>query len=1550
MADVIPTTILLNAKDNTRPAFAKLDRNLKKANIQTKRLDSGYNNLTGSVIRATVVLVAFTAAAAAIGGSIGAAKRFGKQMAEISTLIDTTKESLTDYADVVDDLIKTYGGDFQTTSKALYDTISAGAGTVAEATTILKAANVAAIAGVSDIATATDALTTILNSYSMSASNATAVSDLLFATVKAGKTTLGEIAPAIGKVTPLAASMGVSFAEVGAAIATVTATGLSTSEVVTSLKAVIANIIKPTADAAAMAEHLGFSFTSANLRAKGFGGFMAELKEKTEAMGVAPVEAIEKLFGSVEGLNTALALAANGGKAFEKNLSLMGRSAGMTAEAFAKMTGTFDFQWNAMVGKIKVGAKNFGSVFTDFLIKPLMHINDNFQIWGFQIEHTFAQVMDVTDWLVDGVILQFKKWQGAFDWIVDKVITPISDGFKDLYEKVVGSSYVPELVRDVIFWFDKWSLLASNILGFFINPLIMGFQFLTASVGVTLDFMAEKFGFLELIKLPGIADWFGGWEPKAKEASNTLADVATIFSAATATGLMRKFFGVSIILLAWKLYDGIVNKITGYSNALKANRLIAFQAAQANNKALKEQQKFFEDRKKFAGEYGKQLQKIMNSGGSRSLVRRFFGGSDEWTLAQAKAKDAINGAKAAMKGISIDAKGKAKQSFLNRVIFGKLSQEEILGRINESTDAMKKAQTELNGFGAKQRGFFAIAKNGFKEVGLSFLRTGEAAKNLGGKLSIVGNKIRLIGTANTPIKKLEGAFKTLSTVAINELGKISPKAAVAAESMRMKFVKAIQMTGSAIKHLGGDIVSMGGRFNGVIRHITQGVAAGKAKIMTFVPRGLVSTAVWGAKGFAAGSKLVLKGAKTTFMKVAGMAGRARSMVTGGLMAGLMFGGDLTMAAGAAKATKDTGNFFKNIQAQTSAAVDAIPSTSLAMLAMFGPIGAVIGIAALAFKHWDTIKAVFNNFIAWIGQQDWGKILLEAFVFAADGLLAIGTWITDMTIKGIMAVGSAFADLGIWIWDQIVDAFTFDDFGTEFMKSLKSFGSEIVDLFLTWNPLALWFKGIKEIASLVGLISSGPTAQEKEKESNNPMAHMATGGQVKGAGTATSDSIAAMLSNGEFIVNADSTEKFLPLLEMINKPQGFRQGGSARRDEPVKKGTGPTSSGGTLVGGATLESIFAKSGAATAKNQFIATFGNVDFSEARKFLNSLFGFKLSVKDIEGMDPVLLQQITQSMRKLEETTTTTVRDLEGFTPASTEMSNALQVSSSRTAEWQAELVDLIEPLIAVKDEQEKYAAALKESAEALLNFGDGWRETMEAWRAGFAVVEDGKIAAGQFIELISGVTDTLVDSLAESTNLKDLANNIKDFFTDFLENTAKDVAKRSIKSAISGAIPGLNDAGEGQSNVFNATGQVLMNVTGPVTMTGGNIGAAGGTGGGFAASILGALGGGSSSSSADPGVARQVSGYAKGGIPPVGQVSLVGEKGPELFMPSQKGRIIPNNQIKNMNNQAVNINQTLNISEATNPEQFQKELAKNNQNIVSMVQRSYERRGKNGGPLG
>lgn len=52
-------------------------------------------------------------------------------------------------------------------------------------------------------------------------------------------------------------------------------------------------------------------------------------------------------------------------------------------------------------------------------------------------------------------------------------------------------------------------------------------------------------------------------------------------------------------------------------------------------------------------------------------------------------------------------------------------------------------------------------------------------------------------------------------------------------------------------------------------------------------------------------------------------------------------------------------------------------------------------------------------------------------------------------------------------------------------------------------------------------------------SKSKMAAVATGGFMRGPGTGTSDDIPAWLSNGEFVMNANATKRFRPLLEHLN---------------------------------------------------------------------------------------------------------------------------------------------------------------------------------------------------------------------------------------------------------------------------------------------------------------------------------------------------------------------------------------------------------------------------------
>ncbi len=83
------------------------------------------------------------------------------------------------------------------------------------------------------------------------------------------------------------------------------------------------------------------------------------------------------------------------------------------------------------------------------------------------------------------------------------------------------------------------------------------------------------------------------------------------------------------------------------------------------------------------------------------------------------------------------------------------------------------------------------------------------------------------------------------------------------------------------------------------------------------------------------------------------------------------------------------------------------------------------------------------------------------------------------------------------------------------------------------------------ALILASLGIGTGASFGAKFSSNFGKGFATGGEVVGAGTGTSDSVPAMLSNGEYVLNADAVERLgIPLLNGLNtgRLQGFAAGG------------------------------------------------------------------------------------------------------------------------------------------------------------------------------------------------------------------------------------------------------------------------------------------------------------------------------------------------------------------------------------------------------------------------
>jgi hypothetical protein len=228
--------------------------------------------------------------------------------------------------------------------------------------------------------------------------------------------------------------------------------------------------------------------------------------------------------------------------------------------------------------------------------------------------------------------------------------------------------------------------------------------------------------------------------------------------------------------------------------------------------------------------------------------------------------------------------------------------------------------------------------------------------------------------------------------------------------------------------------------------------------------------------------------------------------------------------------------------------------------------------------WGKINAVFHAIVSalvWVGNGFvwlWQHAIVPAWNAVVGFLAGIWNWLYAHFFKPqidlITALGNWFLSLwknyvvpawnGIYgalksVWDVIVKD-VFNPLENLVTKKIPSwFDSAVKGVGKIWS-------GLQDIAKLPikffvntvlddGLIAGFNWVADKvdKKLHIDPYKlpkGFASGGFVSGPGTGRSDSINARLSDGEFVVNARSTSRFLPLLDAINRGAlpGFKDGG------------------------------------------------------------------------------------------------------------------------------------------------------------------------------------------------------------------------------------------------------------------------------------------------------------------------------------------------------------------------------------------------------------------------
>lgn len=283
---------------------------------------------------------------------------FDSAMTRIVSLVGLSRQTVDAWRPAVLELAQLTGRMPKELAEAMFFVTSAGArGKVA--LDILNASARASAIGLGatkDVAFAAVSATNAYGAANLSAEKAVAI---LVKTVREGNLSASELAPTLGKVIPIASQLDISFAQLGGTVAAMTRLGLDSATATTSLRQIMATLLKPTKDAREVVHGLGLSFE--------------DLRKKAATDGLIPVlldlksafdqdqEAMSRVFPNIRALTGVLGLVGKNAEATSKIMKSLAQTTESDLKEAFKVAQTDPLvQFKQVIADIGVQLTNLG--------------------------------------------------------------------------------------------------------------------------------------------------------------------------------------------------------------------------------------------------------------------------------------------------------------------------------------------------------------------------------------------------------------------------------------------------------------------------------------------------------------------------------------------------------------------------------------------------------------------------------------------------------------------------------------------------------------------------------------------------------------------------------------------------------------------------------------------------------------------------------------------------------------------------------------------------------------------------------------------------------------------------------------------------------------------------------------------------------------------------------------------------------------------------------------------------------------------------------------
>lgn len=388
-----------------------------------------------------------TAALAAVGTAVAAmtvtsvkqATEYQTQLQNVATLLDGTKQQVAERTAEIGQQILAISNETGLVTADLtdgmYQVISAF-GDSTESAGILEVAAKSAAAGNATTTESINLLSAVTKGYgdiSLEAQQKSA--DLAFQTVKLGQTTFPELASSIGKVIPLANTLGVSQEQLFGSFATLTGVTGNTAEVATQMKASLQGFLQPSEEMSNALQKLGYSSGQAMLQQEGLQGSLELLMKSVNGNEIA----FSDLFSSVEAKTAVLALAGTQSENLAAKTKAMYDASGAATAAYETQTQTLQHQLDVAKNLATNTLTSVGMELLPILSELMTELSPVFQELATMLSGTISETMPTIMPIASDLISIIMSGLKQLLPYLPQILTPIMQMVKSVLPLIMQS-------------------------------------------------------------------------------------------------------------------------------------------------------------------------------------------------------------------------------------------------------------------------------------------------------------------------------------------------------------------------------------------------------------------------------------------------------------------------------------------------------------------------------------------------------------------------------------------------------------------------------------------------------------------------------------------------------------------------------------------------------------------------------------------------------------------------------------------------------------------------------------------------------------------------------------------------------------------------------------------------------------------------------------------------------------------------------------------------------------------------------------------------------